>query len=74
MKTFREIIGKINLALFIFILAIVLFSENVNATSQWARKFGMSCSSCHTIFPRLNSFGEEFLKNGYQLVSTYKKM
>jgi len=73
MKTFREIIGKINLALFIFILAIVLFSENVNATSQWARKFGMSCSSCHTIFPRLNSFGEEFLKNGYQLVSTYKK-
>lgn len=46
---------------------------NVNATSQWSRKTGLSCSSCHTVFPRLNSFGEEFLKNGYQLMNTYKK-
>ncbi len=73
MKAFFEVIKRFSLVPFIFIFSFVLFSEDANATSQWARKFGMSCSSCHTIFPRLNSFGEEFLKNGYQLMSTYKK-
>jgi len=63
-------IGKIILVLF---FTAIFFIENANATSQWARKFNMSCSSCHSVFPRLNSFGEEFLKNGYQIMSTYKK-
>lgn len=44
-----------------------------NATSQWAKKTGIPCSTCHTVFPRLTSFGEEFLKNGYQLETTYTK-
>ena len=63
---------------FFYFLALVLvinivLPNNVSATSQWARKTGLSCNTCHTVFPRLTSFGEEYLKNGYQLMTTYKK-
>lgn len=30
----------------------------------------MSCNACHTVFPRLNSNGEDFLRNGYMTPST----
>ena len=36
------------------------------AVSQWSRKYGTSCTTCHTVFPRLNYFGEIFMRNGYQ--------
>jgi len=63
---------------FFYFFALVLvinmaLPNKVGATSQWARKTGLSCNTCHTVFPRLNSFGEEYLKNGYQLMTTYKK-
>lgn len=67
-STFRRFFSAL---LPIIVIMIVLFSNDTNATSQWARKFGMSCSSCHTVFPRLNAFGEQFLKNGYQMMNTY---
>ena len=55
----------------ITVVCVFMFSflETADATSQWSRRTGMSCSACHTVFPRLNSFGEEFLRNGYQLES-----
>jgi hypothetical protein len=48
-------------------LAFLLLPLVASATAQWTRKTGMSCGTCHSVFPRLNSFGEEFLRNGYQL-------
>jgi len=41
-------------------------TQSAQATSQWSRKYKRSCQSCHTAFPRLNYFGEKFMKNGYQ--------
>ena len=59
---------------FALVLVInIVLPNNVSATSQWARKTGLSCNTCHTVFPRLTSFGEEYLKNGYQLMTTYNK-
>jgi hypothetical protein len=43
------------------------------ATSQWSRKTGSECSRCHTIFPRLNSFGEQFLRDGYQIYPSHRE-
>jgi len=40
--------------------------DKANATSQWARKYKTSCSTCHNAFPRLNYYGERFMLNGYQ--------
>jgi hypothetical protein len=33
----------------------------------FARKYGLRCSACHTVWPELNSFGQQFRDNGYQL-------
>jgi hypothetical protein len=33
----------------------------------FARKFGLPCSACHEAWPMLNSFGQTFKDNGYQL-------
>jgi hypothetical protein len=35
----------------------------------FARKYGLRCSACHTFFPELNSFGQQFRDNGYQLMN-----
>jgi hypothetical protein len=44
----------------------MVFTQTASATSQWARKYGMSCTTCHTAFPRLTYYGERFMWNGYQ--------
>ena len=33
----------------------------------FARKYGLACSACHTAWPQLNSFGQNFRDNGYQI-------
>jgi len=37
------------------------------AIPAFARKYALPCSSCHTAWPELNSFGQAFRDNGYQL-------
>jgi hypothetical protein len=37
------------------------------AIPAFARKYGLRCSACHTAWPELNSFGQKFKDNGYQL-------
>lgn len=36
------------------------------AIPAFARKYGTSCITCHTIYPKLTPFGEAFRRNGYQ--------
>ncbi len=62
---------SIGLAIAVLLLFIAM-AESARATSQWSRRTGFSCNACHTVFPRLNSFGEEFLRNGYQLAVAHK--
>ncbi len=40
------------------------------ALPAFARKYTLDCAACHTAPPRLNTFGERFLENGYQLPGT----
>ncbi|MBI4425828.1 MAG: hypothetical protein HY554_19010 [Elusimicrobia bacterium] len=35
------------------------------AVPAYARKYGISCSQCHTAFPALNEYGREFKLGGY---------
>lgn len=64
--------GLVGTLVVLFFAMMALIPSPANATSQWARKTGLSCNACHTVFPRLNSFGEEFLRNGYELVSPHQ--
>lgn len=38
-----------------------------SAIPAFARKYGLPCSACHTVWPELNNFGQVFRDNGYQL-------
>lgn len=43
----------------------VLLPTPAQALPAFARKYGTSCLTCHTVFPKLNPFGEAFRRNGY---------
>lgn len=38
----------------------------VSAIPAFARKYGTSCLTCHTVYPKLTPFGEAFRRNGYR--------
>ena len=51
----------------IIILALVIGSAaRAWAIPAFARKYKTSCVTCHTIFPKLTPFGEQFRRNGYR--------
>ena len=37
-----------------------------HAIPAFARKYKTACATCHTIFPKLTPFGEQFRRNGYR--------
>ena len=54
------------------VLLGVLFSilwpwQEVGAIPPFARKYQTACATCHSMFPKLNAFGEAFRLNGYQI-------
>jgi hypothetical protein len=55
----------------LMIVILLIGSQDVLATSQWSRATGQPCSTCHTVFPRLNTAGEDYLRSGYQLMSAH---
>ena len=67
MKNF--IYGKNNIWGFTIVFLLIFSSEN-QAIPSFARQTNLPCSSCHTIFPELNTFGRLFKLNGYTLVGT----
>jgi thiol-disulfide isomerase/thioredoxin len=50
----------------IMVLVIVGFAGRAWAIPAFARKYKTSCVTCHTIFPKLTPFGEQFRRNGYR--------
>lgn len=56
-------------AFVIFILALLFVgtADVLNAMPAFARKYQMSCKVCHTPFPKLKPYGEEFAANGFVL-------
>ena len=54
--------------LFLLILAAALIiPAKTEAMPVFARKYNMSCNTCHSAFPRLNEFGEQFADNNLRL-------
>jgi thiol-disulfide isomerase/thioredoxin len=48
------------------LLALVATGRDAQAIPAFARKYKTSCATCHTIFPKLNPFGEAFRRNGFR--------
>ena len=56
--------------LFLAMLAGLLLLAGIRpagAVPVFSRKYGTSCQTCHTIFPKLNPFGQAFRLNGYRM-------
>src|SRR6266478_726616 len=50
------------------ILLLLFFTPTDSfAIPVFARKYGLPCSACHEAWPKLNSFGQKFKDEGYQL-------
>src|SRR2546425_6956571 len=43
------------------------YSALATRIPAFARKYGLRCSACHTVWPELSAFGQRFKDNGYQL-------
>ena len=51
--------------LFAAVLALALAAP-VQAIPSFARKYGTSCTTCHTVYPKLTPFGEAFRRNSFR--------
>ena len=47
-------------------LLIGALSAPANAIPSFARKYGTSCTTCHTVYPKLTPFGEAFRRNSFR--------
>lgn len=45
---------------------LLLASSPAYAVPAFARQYGTSCETCHTVYPVLTPFGEAFRRNGYR--------
>jgi hypothetical protein len=49
-----------------FTLCLSSIAERADAIPAFARKYRVSCATCHSPVPRLNAFGERFASNGFE--------
>ena len=47
--------------------ALCFLAEQSAAIPAFARKYDMSCTTCHAPIPKLKAYGDEFAANGFQL-------
>jgi len=53
-----------------FAIACLVYSGTANAIPAFSRQHKVECTTCHTIYPELNEYGEAFLKNSYVYINT----
>ncbi len=63
MKTLK----LISLAVLVCTAAAMLSPGDADAIPAFARRYKLSCTTCHTPFPRLKPFGDEFAANGFMI-------
>lgn len=69
----KTIIGRIiktlspGISLLLGLLSLMLFSPAASAIPAFARQYSLTCATCHAAFPKLNSFGRDFIANNYRL-------
>lgn len=57
----------------LLLCGLCAFPESADAIPAFTRAHNVECTTCHTIFPELNEYGEAFLKNGYVFFGSNKK-
>ena len=72
----RYTVSKLRPAWRWFALAcfLALLGRPAQAFPIFARKYETSCQTCHTVFPKLNPFGQAFRLNGYRMPKETEEM
>jgi hypothetical protein len=65
----RSVLSSFLMTALLLTFFVMLRSESGYAFPAFARKYGLPCSACHEAWPKLNSFGQTFKDNGYQLMN-----
>ena len=55
-------------------LLVLAIPRPAKAIPAFARKYGTTCTTCHTVYPKLNPFGEAFRRNGFRFPGTDSDM
>lgn len=58
--------GKLKLVIILMIIVIFTFNDTF-AIPAFARKYKLSCQTCHSPVPKLKPFGDEFAGNGFRM-------
>ena len=58
---------SILMGLILAILTVCFIAPDVNAMPGFARKYKISCKTCHAPFPRLKPYGDEFAGRGFRM-------
>ena len=54
---------------FALVCTLAFFAEDADAIPVFARKYGLSCNSCHTMFPKLTKMGVAFRERGFRFAA-----
>ena len=58
---------NLTIALLFIVCVVVVMPRQATAIPAFAREHKISCTTCHTPFPRLKEFGAEFAANGFTM-------
>lgn len=64
---------KNNSLILLFLLASI-WAQSLYAIPDFAKKNNMNCTSCHTVWPQLNSVGRRFKEMGYRFDAIQKRI
>jgi hypothetical protein len=68
LRNFKRIKMKNTFTLTVLTFIILTFlTSDILAIPAFARKYNMSCKTCHSPFPALKDYGNDFAGNGFQL-------
>jgi len=62
----KKILFAASAFVFVAVGSAALIPTNAEAIPVFARKYGMACSSCHTMFPKLTKMGVAFRERGFR--------
>lgn len=63
---YRAIVLRAALAAAVVAGSTLAWVASAEAIPAFARRYGTSCQTCHTVYPNLTPFGEAFRRNGYR--------
>jgi hypothetical protein len=59
--------------IFIGLVMAIFLPDTLMAIPAFARQHKVSCTTCHTVFPRLRDYGDEFAGNGFIMKESENK-